>query len=165
MRNFTEIEESIKQCAQSEPDLPLEKVLLLRLLLHSSSSYLEHRNRLLKQFDLNDTLFMALVVLYTQPDQAIQPSKLSDILGSSRTNATRISDELVGRKWIERVVSNSDRRCFELKLTDYGKDFIKERLPQQWQNIHEVFRGISAEEMQQLSAILYKIVANVSGDK
>ncbi|MGV6989801.1 transcriptional repressor MprA [Testudinibacter sp. P80/BLE/0925] len=165
MRNFTEIEESIKQCAQSEPDLPLEKVLLLRLLLHSTSSYLEHRNRLLKQFDLNDTLFMALVVLYTQPNHAIQPSKLSDILGSSRTNATRISDELVGRKWIERVVSSSDRRCFELKLTDYGKDFIKARLPQQWQNIHEVFRGISVEEMQQLSAILYKIVANVNGKK
>ncbi|KGQ70736.1 hypothetical protein A1D23_09625 [Chelonobacter oris] len=162
MRNFAEIEASIKQCAQSEPDLPLDKVLLIRLLLHSASGYLEHRSRLLKDWDLNDTLFMALVVLYTQQEHTIQPSKLSSILGSSRTNATRISDELVSRNWIERVVSDADRRCFELKLTDKGKAFIKERLPQQWRNIHAVFEGISEEEMQQLSTILYKIIANVS---
>lgn len=42
MRNFTEIEASIKQCALSEPDLPLQKVLAIRLLLHSVSGYLEY---------------------------------------------------------------------------------------------------------------------------
>ena len=162
MRNFTEIEASIKQCAPSEPDLPLQKVLAIRLLLHSVSGYLEHRNYLLKQWDLNDTLFMALVVLYTQQDNTIQPSKLSDILGSSRTNATRISDELVERGWIERIVGESDRRCFLLKLTEEGKGFIKARLPQQWENIHAVFSGISEDEISQLSTILHKIVANVS---
>ncbi|MGR6982185.1 transcriptional repressor MprA [Testudinibacter sp. P27/CKL/0425] len=165
MRNFAEIEASIKQSAKSEPDWPVDKVLLLRLLLHSASSYLEHRNRLLKEFDLNDTLFMALVVLYTQPNNTIQPSKLSSILGSSRTNATRISDDLVGRNWIERVVSGSDRRCFELRLTNIGKQFIQTNLPQQWKYIHGVFQGISDEEMQQLSSILHKIVTNVNKDR
>ncbi|TNH04963.1 transcriptional repressor MprA [Testudinibacter sp. TR-2022] len=162
MRNFSQIETSIKQCAQSEPDLPLEKILLIRLLLHSSSAYLEHRNTLLKKWELNDTLFMALVVLYTQPEHRIQPSKLSDILGSSRTNATRISDELVGRGWIERVIDEADRRSFLLRLTEKGIGFIRERMPQQWENIHQVFRGITPEEMRQLSLLLHKVVANVA---
>ncbi|MGR3808826.1 MarR family transcriptional regulator, negative regulator of the multidrug operon emrRAB [Pasteurella testudinis DSM 23072] len=161
MHNFAEIEASIKQCAQSEPGIPLEKVLLIRLLLHSVSGYLEHRNTLLKQWGLNDTLFMALIVIYTQPNHTIQPSKLSDILGSSRTNATRIADDLVGRNWIERVTDEVDRRCFLLKLTEEGLGAIKARMPLQWENIHQVFAGISEKEMRQLSSVLHKIVANV----
>lgn len=161
MRKFLEIEASIKQWAEAKQDIPLQKIISIRMLLHSSSAYLEHRNSLLKQWNLNDTLFMALIVLYTQPDHTIQPSKLSDILGSSRTNATRISDDLVERKWIERIVSPGDRRCFLLRLTEAGKVFIQQQLPQQWENIHAVFNGISEEEIQQLSIILHKIIKNV----
>ncbi|MBE2893805.1 transcriptional repressor MprA [Spirabiliibacterium falconis] len=161
MINFSDIENSIKQCAQSEPDMPIEKVLTIRLMMHCVNGYLEHRNKLLKQWGLNDTLFMALAVLFTQPDYTIQPSKLSEILGSSRTNATRISDDLVERGWIERVMSPSDRRCFLLKLTPEGHEFINARLPKQWENINAAFAGLSKQEIEQLYTILHKLANNV----
>ncbi len=37
---------------------------------------------------------MALITLESQENHSIQPSELSCALGSSRTNATRIADEL-----------------------------------------------------------------------
>ncbi len=55
---------------------------------------LENRNKMLKAQGINETLFMALITLESQENHSIQPSELSCALGSSRTNATRIADEL-----------------------------------------------------------------------
>ena len=63
---------------------------------------------------------MALITLESQENHSIQPSELSCALGSSRTNATRIADELEKRGWIERRESDNDRRCLHLQLTDKG---------------------------------------------
>ncbi len=49
---------------------------------------------MLKAQGINETLFMALITLESQENHSIQPSELSCALGSSRTNATRIADEL-----------------------------------------------------------------------
>ncbi|SUH35512.1 transcriptional regulator [Salmonella enterica subsp. enterica] len=61
---------------------------------------------------------MALITLESQENHSIQPSELSCALGSSRTNATRIADELEKRGWIERRESDNDRRCLHLQLTE-----------------------------------------------
>ena len=63
---------------------------------------------------------MALITLDAQESHSIQPSELSSALGSSRTNATRIADELEKRGWIERRESDNDRRCLHLHLTPQG---------------------------------------------
>lgn len=52
---------------------------------------------MLKAQGINETLFMALITLESQENHSIQPSELSCALGSSRTNATRIADELEKR--------------------------------------------------------------------
>lgn len=64
---------------------------------------------------------MALITLESQENHSIQPSELSCALGSSRTNATRIADELEKRGWIERRESDNDRRCLHLQLTEKGQ--------------------------------------------
>lgn len=66
------------------------------------SKLLENRNKMLKAQGINETLFMALITLDAQESRSIQPSELSAALGSSRTNATRIADELEKKGWIER---------------------------------------------------------------
>ncbi|VEA69657.1 transcriptional repressor MprA [Serratia rubidaea] len=62
--------------------------------MHMQSKLLENRNKMLKAQGINETLFMALITLDAQENHSIQPSELSSALGSSRTNATRIADEL-----------------------------------------------------------------------
>lgn len=80
---------------------------------------------MLKAQGINETLFMALITLESQENHSIQPSELSCALGSSRTNATRIADELEKRGWIERRESDNDRRCLHLQLTEKGGHFCK----------------------------------------
>jgi MarR family transcriptional repressor of emrRAB len=93
--------------------------------MHMQGKLLENRNKMLKAQGINETLFMALITLESQENHSIQPSELSCALGSSRTNATRIADELEKRGWIERRESDNDRRCLHLQLTEKVISFAR----------------------------------------
>ncbi|HGJ5879720.1 MAG TPA: transcriptional repressor MprA, partial [Arsenophonus nasoniae] len=88
----------------------------------------------------------------------IQPSELSDALGSSRTNATRIADELENRKWIERKESHNDRRCLHLHLTEEGSNFLKKILPRQNENLEKIWSVFSAEEKNTIEKLMRKLL-------
>lgn len=113
--SFTPIEQMLKFRASRHEDFPYQEILLTRLCMHMQSKLLENRNKMLKAQGINETLFMALITLESQENHSIQPSELSCALGSSRTNATRIADELEKRGWIERRESDNDRRCLHLQ--------------------------------------------------
>lgn len=129
--SFTPIEQMLKFRASRHEDFPYQEILLTRLCMHMQSKLLENRNKMLKAQGINETLFMALITLESQENHSIQPSELSCALGSSRTNATRIADELEKRGWIERRESDNDRRCLHLQLTEKGHEFLREVLPPQ----------------------------------
>src|SRR5476651_2699082 len=97
--SFTPIEQMLSLRAQRRTDFPFQEILLTRLCMHMQGKLLENRNRMLKAQGINETLFMALLTLDAQESHSIQPSELSSALGSSRTNATRIADELEKRGW------------------------------------------------------------------
>lgn len=124
--SFTPIEQMLKFRASRHEDFPYQEILLTRLCMHMQSKLLENRNKMLKAQGINETLFMALITLESQENHSIQPSELSCALGSSRTNATRIADELEKRGWIERRESDNDRRCLYLQLTEKGHEFLRE---------------------------------------
>ncbi len=135
--SFTPIEQMLKFRASRHEDFPYQEILLTRLCMHMQSKLLENRNKMLKAQGINETLFMALITLESQENHSIQPSELSCALGSSRTNATRIADELEKRGWIERRESDNDRRCLHLQLTEKGHEFLREVLPPQHNCLHE----------------------------
>ncbi|SBH74461.1 transcription repressor [Klebsiella pneumoniae] len=95
--SFTPIEQMLKFRASRHEDFPFQEILLTRLCMHMQGKLLENRNKMLKAQGINETLFMALITLESQENHSIQPSELSCALGSSRTNATRIADELEKR--------------------------------------------------------------------
>ncbi len=150
-----------KSAAHSMQPLPVDELVLVRLLTNFTQLYKDHRTKLLRQFGFNETQFLALVLIYYQPKQAIQPSNLSEMLGSSRTNITRVSDELEKNGWIERKLMKEDRRAYLLKITTQGIEFLEKFLPNQWKLIHETFAVLSREEQGELLRILRKLTAHI----
>lgn len=155
--SFTPIEQMLKFRASRHEDFPYQEILLTRLCMHMQSKLLENRNKMLKAQGINETLFMALITLESQENHSIQPSELSCALGSSRTNATRIADELEKRGWIERRESDNDRRCLYLQLTEKGHEFLREVLPPQHNCLHQLWSALSTTEKDQLEQITRKI--------
>lgn len=160
--NFNEQEQCIRAVAEkTDNSMPIDEVILVRLMLHFNQLYMNHRNQLLKKHALNETQFIALVLIYFQPSHQLQPSKLSEMLGSSKTNITRVSDELERKGWVERQKIETDRRAYLLKVTATGEEFIKQFLPTQWQLIKDVFSVVSPEEWANFMRILKKVVSHL----
>lgn len=159
--SFTPIEQMLNTQASYHENFPLQELKLTRLSMHVQSKLLENRNKMLKAQGINETLFMALITLESQKDQSIQPSELSTALGSSRTNATRIADELEKRGWIERRDSDNDRRCLYLHLTEQGNAFLHQLLPPQHQSLSHLWSSLSQEENKQFEAIMRKLLAQL----
>jgi MarR family transcriptional regulator, negative regulator of the multidrug operon emrRAB len=159
--SFTPIENMIKSLASRHQNYPLREITLTRLALLINNKLLENRNKNLKNRGINETLFNALLTLSARETQSIQPSELSLALGSSRTNATRIADELEKRGWIERKESNNDRRCLNLHLTEAGQHFLDELLPPQHQSLISIWSGFTSEEQAQLEGLYRKLLDNL----
>lgn len=143
--SFTPIEQMLKFRASRHEDFPYQEILLTRLCMHMQSKLLENRNKMLE----------------SQENHSIQPSELSCALGSSRTNATRIADELEKRGWIERRESDNDRRCLHLQLTEKGHEFLREVLPPQHNCLHQLWSALSTTEKDQLEQITRKLLSRL----
>lgn len=159
--SFAPIEHMLNFRAKKQKDFPYQEILLTRLCMHMQSKLLENRNKMLKAQGINETLFMALLTLDAQENHSIQPSELSSALGSSRTNATRIADELEKRGWIERRESDNDRRCLHLHLTPDGEAFIQKVLPPQHKSLHLLWSTLDADEQKQLETLTRKLLSRL----
>ena len=125
--SFTPIEQMLKFRASRHEDFPYQEILLTRLCMHMQSKLLENRNKMLKAQGINETLFMALITLESQENHSIQPSELSCALGSSRTNATRIADELE-----KQACEKNIKVIFEVKPTNFSLVMLD---PVRWKQI------------------------------
>ncbi|MGC6389890.1 transcriptional repressor MprA [Ewingella sp. S1.OA.A_B6] len=159
--SFAPIENMLNFRAKKQKDFPYQEILLTRLCMHMQSKLLENRNKMLKAQGINETLFMALLTLDSQESHSIQPSELSTALGSSRTNATRIADELEKRGWIERRESDNDRRCLHLHLTPNGEAFIQKVLPPQHKCLHLLWSTLDTDEQKQLEILTRKLLVRL----
>ncbi|MBP6122892.1 MULTISPECIES: transcriptional repressor MprA [Providencia] len=160
--SFTPTEELIKarveQQKLQDKEIPDDEILLTRLCMHVHGKLLDSRNNMLRAQGINETLFMALMILDTKDSGSIQPSELSAALGSSRTNATRIADELEKNGWIERKESHNDRRCLHLHLTEKGSEFLNSLLPPQHAAIADIWSVLDKDEKEQLGKLMRKLL-------
>ena len=142
----------------SEPQAQISR--LLRVVTERLSGNL---NESLKEFGINENLWFAVMAVYVSPDSEILPSRLSDLMDLTRTSATRLSDDMVERGWVERHINQQDRRQIVLKLTAEGEAFIQKVWPQianRDQNVWEVF---AEEDYAQLHDLLSKLLTRLGG--
>ena len=167
--SFTPTEEllnaRVAQQTSLENTIPYQEILLTRLCMHVHGKLLESRNNMLRAQGVNETLFMALMILDTKDSHSIQPSDLSAALGSSRTNATRIADELEKNGWIERKESHNDRRCLHLHLTEKGSEFLSGLLPPQHKALIDIWSSLDIDEKQLLDKLMRKLLAKLDSIK
>lgn len=152
--SFTRVEEAINNCAQRTATYPRHEILLTKLYCHVYNRLTDYLNRPLKEHGLNATLFSALMQIYASPDNRISPSDLSDAIFSSRTNVTRLADELVKNGWVTRHASQEDRRKMILSLTPTGRTLIDRVLPQQRIIVKQLWVELDAADRDAIERLL-----------
>ena len=142
----------------SEPQAQISR--LLRVVTERLSGNL---NESLKEFGINENLWFAVMAVYVSPDSEILPSRLSDLMDLTRTSATRLSDDMVERGWVERHINQQDRRQFVLILSCEGEAFILKLWPQIANRDQNVWEAFAEEDYAQLHHLLSKLLTRLGG--
>ncbi|MFC0180463.1 transcriptional repressor MprA [Thorsellia kenyensis] len=159
--SFNSIEERIREYAKRDSSYPLQAMLMYRMHVHIHQKIQDARNRILKEYNITETIFIALIIIDSKIEKMIQPSLLSEILGLSKTSATRIADELVKNKWVERYYTKEDRRCIFLKITPHGLEFLERIRPKQFENLVTICSALDENEQIIFEKLSRKILAKV----
>jgi MarR family transcriptional repressor of emrRAB len=145
------LEQSLRRLSAQMPDAPTTTLMLSRVIVELGrqlSGLLEHQ---IRPYGLGEAEFRVLSALFAQPEGAAHPSELCKRTGQSAANMSRISDVLVSRNLITRVLSASDRRRMVLRITDEGEELVRRLLPLLFDPLKAIFEDIG--EADQLALI------------
>ncbi len=87
----------------------------------------------------------------------LNPSEISDHLGSSRNTISALIRSLEDSGKVRRVLDSKDRRKFNISLTDEGVQVIEKNARAHVRSISRVFAALTPEEQERLSQLLIKL--------
>src|SRR6202034_2820167 len=151
------MEANLQNLKQRMPDLPVSGILLCRLLLHIGREMAARFEQQMKPFGLAEAEFRVLTTLFSQPEGVAHPSELCARTSQSPANMSRISDALVRRDLITRVLSAHDRRRMVLRITEQGEELVRRLLPLLFAPLREMLKDFSDADQQQLIAQLKQL--------
>ena len=157
--SFALIESHIDRVAKRMRDAPVQDIVLVRLIKALSAQFGAHLGRKVRPAGLNEVAFRTLMMLYANAEGGVHPSDLSDASGETRTNMTRICDELARKGLLRRRASVEDRRRVVLELTRRGEALIERLLPEVWNGLAHVTAALQPREKRQLELLLKKVLA------
>lgn len=155
--DFEQFKAHLERVSERLPGAPRTEIILTRLYFFVSRALTDDLNQSLSAFGLNTTSVLALIILYASPDQTTNPSSLSHGAISSRTNITRLVDELVSKGWVEKRGCTEDRRKVFVTLTAQGRAIVEQALPRQWARMTAIWDVLTPGEAALLGELLQKI--------
>jgi MarR family transcriptional regulator, negative regulator of the multidrug operon emrRAB len=159
---FDKLETNLRALAARMPDLPLTEVLLCRLLLHMGREMAAMLEQQIRPSGLAEAEFRVLTTLFSQPDGVAHPSDLCARAGQSPANMSRISDALVSRDLITRVLSVHDRRRMVLRITEQGEELVRQLLPKMFVPLRGLFAQFPETEQRELIGQLKRLAVNLA---
>src|SRR5580692_4788358 len=155
--SFDQLESNLLALSKRMPDVPLNEILLSRLLLHMGREMATNFEQQIRPFGLAEAEFRVLTTLFSQPEGVAHPGDLCARASQSPANMSRISDALVDRHLITRVLSVHDRRRMVLRITEQGEELVRELLPKMFAPLKELMKGFSEAEQRELIALLKRL--------
>lgn len=124
--------------------------------LHRNVNALDKKtSKIAAEYNLTFSQFMVLEALYSKGDMSV--GEVRDRILSSVGTIPVIVNNLVKRKYIERLPDEKDRRVCILHLTKEGYDIISKIAPRNEAMITESMDALEQEEKESLIYLLKKI--------
>ncbi|WP_343126323.1 MarR family transcriptional regulator [Dyella sp. C9] len=155
------MDEGIARAAENLPDLPVQEVIITRLLLLVGGTLLEELEGNLKPHGLNDSDFRTLMMIYSSPAGSASPTELCEYAQQGATNMTRIANVLVKAGLITRATSAEDRRRVVLSITAAGKRMVRKILPPLFPKVLGAFESLSSTDKRTLERLLRQVAVNI----
>jgi MarR family transcriptional regulator, negative regulator of the multidrug operon emrRAB len=159
--HIDELETSLRALSARMPDLPFNEILLCRLMLHMGREMAAKFEQQIRPFGLAEAEFRVLTTLFSQPDGVAHPGELCTRAAQSPANMSRISDALVSRNLITRVLSAQDRRRMVLRITEEGEELVRRLLPTMFASLRGLLAPFTEAEQAELISQLKRLYGNL----
>lgn len=145
------------------PDMPMANTVMVRLLRIGVFGMSDFFEPVFRALDLSENSFHVLCLLVAAEGGTESPSELSEMVGTSRANMTRILEELRADGYITRATAARDGRRQVISITAAGRRKVRDTVPRIAEPLQVAFSELSAQELAQLNLLLRKLI--VSFDK
>lgn len=119
-------------------------------------------NKKLKEFDITNTQFKILKYLLENKDEEMNPRDLEQYFNLSNPTVTGILNRLEAKKFVMRIVDNTDGRFKKIKVCEKAIEIKAdlEKIAEDLEN--ELVKNMSKLEKRNAFELLEKILKNIS---
>jgi MarR family transcriptional repressor of emrRAB len=161
MSDFGPTEKRLRRIQARVPGFPFEEMLLVRMAYHLQKTLRDRSNAALRKYELGDTHYHVLAILYGSADETSTASELSEACNEKPANLTRVCDELAAKALVKRSPKPGDRRAVMISLSEQGRALIERILPEVSADITSVYADFTPAELGQLSALTARVLRNL----
>jgi MarR family transcriptional repressor of emrRAB len=165
MSGFARTDKRLQTIHARMPEFSLEPMRLVRMTHHLQKILRDKTNAALKPYNLADTSYMVLAVLYGSADETSNASELGEACYEKPANLTRVCDDLEAQGLIARGAKPGDRRSVMITLTERGRGVIEQALPAVSDNAATAYQDFSNAEMGQLADMFERLLRNLNGSE
>ena len=143
------LEEAIRSQFRNDQHKALLNIYFTNSLLQS------HYKDLMRPFDLTPQQFNVLRILKGQYPESVRIGLVKERMIDRNSDMTRLVQRLNQKGLIERITYPTDKRQFNLKITEKGIAVL-EKLSEVVALFEDSLKGLSAEELEQLNLLIEK---------
>lgn len=134
-----------------------------RSYMTASIEFQDHLDRRLRaEAGMPVAYYEILVILSESPDQSMRMSRLAELCNSSSSRLSHAIASLEKSGWVSRSAIASDRRGSIAKLTDDGRDALKNAAPGHVTEVREcLFDALTPEQLDALNEISQTLKAKL----
>lgn len=158
------VKRSTPSMAAALPEMPMPETVMVRLVRILASSMTDYFEPVFRGIGQSENAFHVLCLLVAAEDGQASPSELSELVGTSRANMTRILEQLVQDGLVTRAVGTQDARRHIIRITSKGRRIAKAAVPKVSEPLLRAFSDLSAEEFSTLDRLLRKTVISLDKD-
>src|SRR5271157_5480460 len=152
------VNRSTPPMADALPNLPMPETVMVRLIRIGMVGLGQFFEPVFRGIGLTETSFHVLCLLMASERGEASPSELSELVGTSRANMTRILDTLATEKFINRLPEERDGRRSVVQITAAGRKAATAAAPKLAEPLQRAFSDLTPEEFAQLDALLRKVI-------
>lgn len=160
IERLSAVERSTPHMAEALPALPMPETVMVRLMRIGTYGLSDIFEPVFRQLGLTENSFHVLCLLVANEQGRASPSELSELVGTSRANMTRILDTLITDGLVSRAIEERDGRRHVIQITPLGRSTAAEAVPRLTEPLQRAFSGLSADELQQLGTLLRKAITS-----
>lgn len=151
------IDESTPPMRKAFPDLPMEQTVMVRLLRICVVGMGQFFAPVFSEIGLTESSMHALCLLAAKPGGSASPSELSDLVGASRANMSRIIEALASDGLVLRLSDAADARRATVQVTAKGRGAAEAATVQLADPLKQAFSDLTPDEFTQFAHLLRKV--------